>query len=116
MESKFQKTREFYRKYAVPILDGLVNLAARIVVIIAMLAVGIGVWQLAFYSQEPEYTRAAKVFDILHSNWRALIVVAVLLFYPAIRRFLEEMVAIPFLGFYRPPRPPVEDPGLQEED
>lgn len=73
-------------------LDAVANLVARLTMIIAILLILIGMIQLAFWTpQEPDQTRAAKTLSLLHSNWRALIVVAVPLFYPAIRKFLEEV-------------------------
>ena len=73
-------------------LDRFLNLAARIVILFALLAVVVGICQLTiFLWLDPKETRAAKVLELLHSNWRALIVVAVPLFYPAIRIFLEEV-------------------------
>lgn len=73
-------------------LDRIVNLVARLTMIVANLIILVGMIQLAFWiPQEPGQTRAAKSLAVLHSNWRALIVVAVPLFYPAIRRFIEEV-------------------------
>lgn len=73
-------------------LDGIVNLVAWLTMIVAILIILVGMIQLAFWiPQEPDQTRAAKALAALHSNWRALIVVAVPLFYPAIRRFIEEV-------------------------
>ena len=72
-------------------LDAVANRIAGLAMIAAILAILVGAIQLAFLPQEPEQTRAAKVLDILHSNWRGLVIVAVPLFYPAIRRFLEEV-------------------------
>lgn len=86
-------------------LDGILNLAARAIMILAMLAIVVAVCQLVgFYWLEPEQTRTAKVLAILHSNWRALIILVIPLFYPAIRRFVEEMESIPGLGIRSRPR------------
>ena len=72
-------------------LDATANLIAGLAMIAAILAIFAGVIQLAFLPQDPEQTRAAQVLEILHSNWRGLVIVAVPLFYPAIRRFIEEV-------------------------
>ncbi len=72
--------------------DGIANLVARLTMIIAILVILIGMIQLAFWiPQKPDQTRAAEALELLHSNWRALVVVAVPLFYPAIRKFIEEV-------------------------
>ena len=74
----------------------------------------VGMIQLAFWVwQEPGQTRTAKALAVLHSNWRALIVVAVPLFYPAIRRFIEEVRQI---GGVRLDRDREEWEGVGPED
>lgn len=73
-------------------LDDGVNIIARLAIIIAIVVILIGISQLAFWlPHEPRQTRAGEALMLLHSNWRALIVVAVPLFYPSIRKFLEEV-------------------------
>lgn len=72
-------------------LDAVANLIAGLAMIVALLAIFAGVIQLAFLPQDPDQTRAARALGVLHSNWRGLIIVAVPLFYPAIRRFIEEV-------------------------
>ena len=76
-------------------LDDVANLIVGLAMIAAILAILAGAIQLAFLPQDPEQTRAAKVIGVLHSNWRGLIIVAVPLFYPAIRRFIEEVEELP---------------------
>ena len=83
-------------------LDAAVNLIAGLAMIAAILAIFAGVIQLAFLPQDPEQTRAARALGVLHSNWRGLIIVAVPLFYPAIRRFIEEVDQVS--GVKRRPR------------
>lgn len=96
-------------------LDGIVNLVARLTMIVAILIILIGMIQLAFWiPQEPGQTRAAKALTVLHSNWRALIVVAVPLFYPAIRRFIEEVRQIGGVQLDRD-REEWEDVGREDE-
>lgn len=95
-------------------LDRIVNLVARVTMIVAILIILVGMIQLAFWvSQEPGQTRTAKALAVLHSNWRALIVVAVPLFYPAIRRFIEEVRQI---GGVRLDRDREEWEGVGRED
>ena len=74
-------------------LDACVNFVARIVMIVAIAVILLGLIQLSF-SSEPSETRASKVIVLLHSNWRALLILPVPLFYPAIRRFVEEVQEI----------------------
>ena len=76
-------------------LDDVANLIVGMAMIAAIMAILAGAIQLAFWPQDPEQTRAAKVISVLHSNWRGLIIVAVPLFYPAIRRFIEEVEELP---------------------
>ena len=83
-------------------LDAVANLIAGLAMIAAILAIFAGVIQLAFLPQDPEQTRAARALGVLHSNWRGLIIVAVPLFYPAIRRFIEEVDQVS--GVKRGPR------------
>ena len=74
-------------------LDACVNVVARILMIVAVSVIFMGLIQLSF-SPEPDETRASKVLALLHSNWRALLILPVPLFYPAIRRFIEEVQEI----------------------
>ncbi len=82
--------REMIQRVAI-YLDAVANLIAGLAMIAAILAIFAGIIQLAFLPQDPEQTRAARALEILHSNWRGLVIVVVPLFYPAIRRFLEEV-------------------------
>ena len=74
-------------------LDSLLNVAARIMMMAAMLLIFLGLYQLAV-SPEPDETHASKMLVLLHSNWRALLIIAVPIFYPAIRHFIEEVEEI----------------------
>lgn len=71
-------------------VDSLLNITARIVMLAAMLLIFLGLYQLVV-SPEPDETHASKMLVLLHSNWRALLIMAVPIFYPAIRRFIEEV-------------------------
>ena len=61
--------------------------------IVAIAIILSGLVQLSL-SPDPGETRTSKVLYLLHSNWRALLILPVPLFYPAIRRFIEEVQEI----------------------
>ena len=91
--------------------DRLVSVVSRVAMTVALAAIIIGMWQLTFSADEPEQTRAGKVLAFLHDNWRAMVIIAVPLFYTSIRDLLERVTRFGSMEF----KPSIDRESYNEE-
>lgn len=76
-------------------------------------AVFIGSWLIWGDEGKPHYLRAVGLLKLMNDNWKALLLIAVLLFYRPVRTFVEEVQDAGMLsrrGRQRARQAPTQDP------
>ena len=94
--------------------DLLLTLVERFTVILVAVFIFYLGFGLVFDGKPPSQTRAAQVLEILNLNWRALLILAIPLFYRPVKKFLDEVQEI--AGMKRPPQPKSQPPPPQPND
>ena len=96
------------------LFDGLVEIAARAIVLGAAVLIAYTAWSLLFGALDPADSRIGKILQLLNDNWKVLLLLILPLFYQTIRNFLgQRELDTSFMAKRQAGEPPPTSQGAQ---